>query len=55
MSIGLLFWIIVIIGFVLWGWVTWTPNAPYAPYHPIIWWILIVLLGWGVFGPPIHG
>ena len=31
MSIGLLFWIIMLIGFIFWGWVTWTPNAPYAP------------------------
>jgi hypothetical protein len=55
MSIGLLFWIIMIIGFILWGWTFAQPNVAFAPYHPAIWWILIALLGWGVFGPPIHG
>jgi hypothetical protein len=55
MSIGLLFWIIMIVGLIVWGWAFAQPNNPYAPYHPIVWWVLLALLGWGVFGPPIHG
>jgi hypothetical protein len=58
MSIGLLFWIIMIIGFIFYGFVTWrpVPGNPYfnaAPNYII--WILLFLLGWGIFGPPIHG
>jgi hypothetical protein len=55
MSVGIWFWVIFVLGVVFWGWIVATPNAPYAPYHPIVWLILIGLLGWGVFGPPIHG
>jgi hypothetical protein len=55
MSIGLLFWIIMIIGIVLWGWAFAQPTVPFAQYHPGVLWVLLALLGWGVFGPPIHG
>ena len=58
MSIGLLFWLIMIIG-LLFGfafrsnsaWAGW-----YGPYGDwLILFILLALLGWGVFGPPLHG
>jgi hypothetical protein len=55
MSVGIWFWVIYVIGIILWGWLFRQPQAPYAPYHPVIWLILIGLLGWGIFGPPIHG
>lgn len=54
MSLGFLFWLIVVIGIILWGWLFAQPSVPYAPYHPAIWWVLIIILGIGVFGWPIH-
>ena len=55
MSIGLIFWIIMLVGILFWGFVWMTPQNPYGRYHPIVWWVLLFLLGWGTFGPPIHG
>jgi len=58
MSIGLLFWLIMLLG-LLFGfafrsnssWAGW-----YGPYGDwLILFILFGLLGWGVFGPPLHG
>ena len=55
MSIGLLFWIIMIIGLVFWFYAVNAPAFTYGRYHPVVWWVLLALLGWGTFGPPIHG
>lgn len=57
MSIGFLFWLIFIIAVVFGFWCVWTPNSPrWAPFGgSLVLLILIFLLGWGVFGFPIHG
>ena len=50
MSIGLVFWVIMLIGILFWGFVWMTPSSPYGRYHPIhVWWVLLFLLGWGHF------
>ena len=53
MSIGLLFWVIMIVG-LLFGLyqnratpIVWVGNS-------LVIWILLALLGWQVFGPAIH-
>jgi hypothetical protein len=52
MSIGLLFWIIAIVCIVFGFWSSRNPQAaPYAWSAPFI---LILLLGWQVFGSPVH-
>lgn len=56
-SIGLLFWLLMIIWLIFGLWTVW-PVAPNA-YRPIgghlLLWILLFLLGWHVFGWPISG
>lgn len=56
MSIGLIFWIIMLLWFVFalaWnsGWVG--PHGPLG--NSVLLFILFLLLGWKVFGAPIHG
>ena len=53
MSIGLLFWVIMLIG-LLFGFYT-NRAAPW-PWlgNSFVIWILLALLGWAVFGPAIH-
>ena len=53
MSIGLAFWIIMLLWLVFGTWWSW-PNH-YAVGGNLMLFILLVLLGWKVFGPPIHG
>jgi hypothetical protein len=56
-SIGLLFWLLMIIWLIFGIWTEW-PIASNT-YHPIgrhiLLWILLFLLGWQVFGWPISG
>lgn len=55
LSIGLLFWILMIIWLVFGGWLYWSPPN----YRPVgahfFLWFLLFLLGWGTFGFPIGG
>ncbi len=60
MTLGLAYWILMLLWLVLgvyWSWPA-TPGHP-AGYWPLggnlLLFILLVLLGWKVFGPPIHG
>lgn len=53
MTIGLLFWILMLL-WLIWGvWSTW-PNWQPAGNNLLLW-VIIALLGWHVFGPMIHG
>jgi len=54
MSIGLLFWVIMIIG-LLFGLYTNRANPLAWAGSNLVLWILLALLGWKVFGPAIHG
>lgn len=53
MSIGMLFWIIMILGFIFGAWASWPNWKQGGPYLPVF--ILLALLGWKVFGPAVHG
>jgi len=56
MGAGQWFWIVYVICLLITGW----SNYPFQPgaYRPfmgsLVLYILIGLLGWGVFGPPIR-
>lgn len=58
MSIGLVFWILMLLWLLFglyWRW----PGPNPAAWGPIggdlMLFILLLLLGWHAFGPPIHG
>jgi hypothetical protein len=55
MSIGLLFWVIMLIWLLLYGftWYNPDPRLTHAPH--IVLWLLLALLGWATFGPMIRG
>jgi len=48
LSLGLLFWIIFIIGFIFHAY-----RDRELIVNSLFWWVLIFLLGWQVFGFPI--
>ena len=52
MSLGLAFWVLMLVGFVFgvyWSW----PNHAVIGGNLFIF-VLLGLLGWHAFGPPIH-
>lgn len=57
MSIGLLFWILMVLWFVLGAYSNW-PNANAGPHFQmgsnLLLFVLLFLLGWGIFGFVIH-
>jgi hypothetical protein len=54
MSIGMLFWVIMIVLLVTDFLVYW-PAGPHPFGGRVVLWVLLFLLGWKVFGFPIHG
>lgn len=54
MSRGLLFWIIFILAVIGWFVNAW-PLSTFGFGASVVIVILVALLGWQVFGPPIHG
>jgi hypothetical protein len=59
MQIGLLYWILMLIWLVFglaWNWPGYNRVGPYGPIgNGILLFILLLLLGWKVFGEPLHG
>lgn len=57
MSMGLIFWILMLIWLVFSAWSYW-PNSPGGPVpvwgHTILLFILFLLLGWATFGAPVR-
>ena len=55
-GIGLIFWILMLIWLAFTLWYSWplTPGNPALPQSLFLF-ILLLLLGWGVFGAPIRG
>lgn len=59
MSLGLIFWILMLIWAVFTAWSYW-PN-PATPSPHIVWgssallFVLFLVLGWAVFGAPVRG
>ncbi len=54
MALGLAFWIIMLIWFVFGIYNNSSALGPWLGNHGLIF-ILFLLLGWKVFGPPLHG
>jgi len=56
MSIGLLFWVLMVLWFFSWGTRTWGGTQyPWAIYaNDILFFVLLFLLGWHAFGFVIH-
>lgn len=52
MSLGIAFWILMLIGIVFGVWSSW-PNQRLVGGNLLLW-LLLLLLGWKVFGPPLH-
>jgi hypothetical protein len=53
MSFGLMFWILMLI-WLFWGvWHSWPNWQGWAPSNLLLF-VLLLLLGWKTFGPPIH-
>jgi hypothetical protein len=58
MSIGFLFWLIMILWLIFgfyWGYSQGTGMAPMFYGNHFVLWVLLALLGWKAFGFPIHG
>lgn len=54
MTFGLLFWIIMLFTLLFGGW-SWHRSEPYGPWgSSFLLFVLLFLLGWKVFGAPIH-
>lgn len=56
MTLGLCFWILMLI-WAVFGLAVW--NGAVGPYgnigHTLLLFVLLMLLGWHAFGPPLHG
>jgi hypothetical protein len=52
MSIGLLFWVLMVLWFFSWAMYTWGgPNFPWALHaNSLLFFVLLFLLGWKAFG-----
>ena len=59
MEVSLLFWILMLFWLVFglaWNWPGRTWGGPYGPLgNNLLLFILLLLLGWRVFGQPLHG
>jgi len=53
MSLGIAFWIVMLIVVVLGAYWNW--GTPAAVRNDFLLLVLLVLLGWKVFGAPLHG
>jgi hypothetical protein len=53
MQIGIAFWVVYLLYVVLGFWLSWPNLRGSAPNFVLM--ILVALLGWRVFGPPING
>lgn len=57
MTLGLAFWIVFLVWLVFGAWIKW-PNIKAEGIKAsgeLLLFILLLLLGWAVFGAPIHG
>jgi len=54
MNIGMIFWVIMIVGFVFGLYTNRTTPGAWLGNN-FVTFILLALLGWKVFGPAIHG
>jgi len=55
MPIGMVFWMLMILWFIFWGWTNWAPGGAAFAWGPsILLFVLLFLLGWHDFGFVIH-
>jgi hypothetical protein len=54
MSIGLLFWVLMILWFISWLGTRWGPYSSYVYASELLFFILLFLLGWHAFGFVVH-
>lgn len=55
MSVGLAFWIAMLVA-LLFGGAHFRSSSDWRPFGGAFFiWLLLFLLGWGMFGPPIRG
>lgn len=56
MSLGLCYWVLMLVWLVFGVWSTWPVNGPNARplAGTVMLFVLLVLLGWRSFGPPIR-
>jgi len=58
MSIGLIFWILMLFWLVFGMWTNWASihSGDYRPFgNNLLLFILLLLLGWAAFGAPVRG
>lgn len=53
MNIGLLFWVIMILGLIFGLYTNRAKPLEWAGSN-LVYWVLLALLGWKVFGPALH-
>jgi hypothetical protein len=56
MSLGLLFWVLMLVTLAFGLILAW-PRDPAQRYvfgGSLLWWLLLAIVGWGVFGPPLR-
>jgi len=54
MTLGLLFWILMLLWLVAYGWGWSVAPTPWPTHVPgLLLFVLILILGWHAFGPPI--
>lgn len=54
MPIGMVFWMLMILWFVFYGWTTWGGGSGFAWGPNILLFVLLFLLGWHDFGFVVH-
>jgi hypothetical protein len=52
MTLALLFWVLMVVWLVFGLWSNWPPTKTWG--GTLLFWILLAILGWAVFGPAIH-
>ncbi len=52
MTAGIWFWVLYVVSLIFTGYCWWPFNTDRGP--SILLYVLLGLLGWGVFGPPIR-
>jgi len=55
MTLGLVFWILMLLWLVFGLWTRWPISNPGLLGGDLLLFILLLLLGWRAFGAPIHG
>lgn len=55
MSLALLYWIILLVAAIFSTWSSWPAAGNYRPFGSTLFlFVLLVIIGWKIFGPPIH-